>query len=60
VHHERVQVVGQTLRRGRVAVLVELACERLEFLLGVVGVDRVIRGLPVGVLDAFAFSLGEL
>ena len=59
VHDERVEIVGQAFGRGRVAILVELVDERLESLLGVAGVDRVIQRLPVGVLDAFAFALGE-
>jgi len=60
VHDERVQIVGQTLGRGREAFLVELVDQRLQSLLGVVGVDRVIERLPVGVLDAFALAFGQL
>ncbi|HYB29250.1 MAG TPA: hypothetical protein VEF89_21735 [Solirubrobacteraceae bacterium] len=60
VHDERVEVVGEALGRGGEAALVELVDERLESLLGVAWVDRVITRLPVGVLDAFAFALGEL
>jgi len=43
VHDERVEVVGQALGRGRVAVLVELINERLESLLGVARVDRAMQ-----------------
>jgi hypothetical protein len=60
VHDERVEIVGEALGRGGVAALVELVDERLEFLLGVAGADRVIERLPVRVLDAFAFALGQL
>ena len=60
VHDERVEVVGEALRRGGEAALVELLDEGLESLFGVLFVDRVVECLPVGALDAFAFSFGEL
>jgi hypothetical protein len=60
VDDERVEVVGEASRRGGVAALVELVDERLEPLLGVALVDCVIERLPVGLLDAFAFALGQL
>ncbi len=40
--------------------LVELVDQGLESLLGVCLADRVLERLPVGVLDAFALSFGEL
>src|SRR5215217_5146768 len=57
---ERVEVVGQASGRGGVAALVELVDERLEALLGVALVDRVIERLPVRLLDAFALAFGQL
>jgi hypothetical protein len=60
VHDERVQIVGQALGRVGEAALVEVVDERLEPVLGVAFVDRVIERLPVRVLDAFAFALGQL
>jgi hypothetical protein len=58
VHHQRVEVVGQAPGRGGESLGVELACERLEALLGVVFADRDVQGLPVGVLDPFALAVG--
>jgi hypothetical protein len=43
VHDERVKVIGEASGGGGVAALVELACERLEPVLGVAGADRVMR-----------------
>jgi hypothetical protein len=60
VHHERVEVVGQASGGGGVAALVELVDERLESLLGVLLVDRVVERPPVGLLDACALALGQL
>ena len=54
VHDERVQIVGQALRRGGEAALVERVDEGLESLPGVALVDRVIERLLVGMLDPFA------
>jgi hypothetical protein len=59
MHDERVQIVGQTLGRGGEAGLVELVDERLQSLLGVALVDRVIERLPVGMLDPFALAFGQ-
>jgi hypothetical protein len=60
MHDERFQIVGQALGRGGEAALVELVDQRLQSLLGVAGVDRVIERLPVGVLDPFALAFGQL
>ena len=60
VHHERVQIVGQTLRGGGVAGPIELACQGLESLLAVAFAGRVVECLPVGLSDAFAFAVGQL
>src|SRR5215218_11504797 len=60
VDDERVEVVGEALRRGGVPGLVELVDERLELLLGVASVDGLIERLPVRLADAFAFALGHL
>ena len=60
VHDERVQIVGQALRRGGEAAFVELVDECLQSLLGVAFVDRVIERLPVRMLDAFALAFGQL
>ena len=57
---ERVQIVGQALRRGGEAALVELVDEGLESLFGVALVDRLIERPPVRVLDAFALAVGQL
>ena len=57
---ERVEVVGQTLRRGGVAGSVELVDERLQSLLAVALVGGVIECLPVGLADAFALAFGQL
>ncbi len=54
------EIVGKASGDGREAVLVELVDQRLQSLFGVAWVDRVIQGLPVGVLDAFALSFGQL
>ena len=60
MHDERVEVVGQAPGGGGEPFLVELVDQRLQALFGVVFADRLIEGLPVGVLDAFAFAVGEL
>jgi hypothetical protein len=60
MHDERVQVVRETLRRGGVARPIELVDQRLESLLSVALVDRVIECLPVGLADALALPLGQL
>ena len=54
VHDERVEVVGQTLGGGGVAVLVELVDERLEPRFCIAFVDRVIERAPGGLFDSFA------
>ena len=60
VDDERVQVVGQTSRRGGEAGTIELADQRPEPLLCVALVDGLIECLPVLVADAFALALGQL
>ena len=60
VDDERVQIVGEALRRGGEAALVELVDEGLESLFGVALVDRLIERPPVRLLDAFALAVGEL
>jgi hypothetical protein len=60
VHDERVEVVGETLRRGGVAGSVELVDERLQSLLCVALAGGVIECLPVGLADAFALTFGQL
>jgi Na+/H+-dicarboxylate symporter len=60
VHDERVEVVGEAAGGGGEATLVQVVDERLEAMFGVLFADRVIQGFPIGVLDAFAFSFGEL
>ena len=59
VHDERVEVVGQASRGGGVAGVVELVDERLQSLLGVALVGRVVKRLPVGPADAFALAFGR-
>jgi hypothetical protein len=59
VHDERVEIVGQTPRRGGVAAAVKLVDERLEALSSVALAGGVIECLPVGPADALAFSLGQ-
>jgi hypothetical protein len=49
VHDERVEIIGQALRGGGEARLIELPDEGLQALLGVLFVDCVIERLPVGV-----------
>jgi hypothetical protein len=46
VHDERVQVLGQALRGGGVAGLLELVDQGLESLLAVALVDGLIERLP--------------
>jgi hypothetical protein len=60
VHDERVEVVGQALRRGGVAGSVELADQALEALLAVALVGGVVERLPGGLAHAFALALGQL
>jgi hypothetical protein len=60
VHDGRVEVVGEAVGGGGEAGRVQVVDERLEALFGVPFANRVIEGLPVGLLDGFAFSLGEL
>ena len=60
MHHERVEVVGEAAGTGREPFAVKLVDERLEAAFGVLLADRLIQRLPVGVLDAFAFAVGEL
>jgi hypothetical protein len=60
VHDERVEIVGETLRRGGVAGPVELVDQGLESLLAVALVGGVIQCLPVGPTDALAFAFGQL
>ena len=60
VHDKRVEVIGQALRCSPEAILLELLHQCLESLLGVCLADRVIKRLPVGVLDAFALAVGQL
>src|SRR5829696_6937919 len=60
VHDERVEVVGEAARGGAVAGPVELVDERLQSLLAVALVGRVVERLPVGAADAFALAVGQL
>ena len=60
VHDERVEVVGETLRRGGVAGLVELADQGQEPLLAVALVGGLVECLLVGAADALAFAFGQL
>jgi hypothetical protein len=60
VDDERVEVVGETLRRGGVAGSVELVDERLQSLLAVALAGDVIECLPLGAADAFALAFGQL
>ena len=60
VRDERVQIVGQALRRGGEAALVELIDQGFQSLLGVCLADRVVERLPVGLLDPLAPALGQL
>jgi hypothetical protein len=60
MHDERVEVVGQAAGGGGEVVVIELVDKRLEVLLGVRLANRLIQRLPVGVLDAFAFAVGDL
>jgi hypothetical protein len=60
VYDEGVEVVGEAPGGGGEPAVVEVVDERLEPPLGVLFADRVIQGLPLGVLDAFAFAVGEL
>jgi hypothetical protein len=60
VHDERVEIVGEALGRGGVAGTVELVDQRLESLLAVALIDRVVERLPVSLADPFALPLGQL
>jgi hypothetical protein len=60
MHDERVEVVGDTSRRGGVAGWIEVADQRLESLPSVALADGVVEGLPVGLADALALALGHL
>jgi hypothetical protein len=61
VHDERVEVVGEASGCGGVAGLVELVDQRLESLLSVALVGRVVQCLPVGPADALTLArLSEL
>jgi hypothetical protein len=60
VHDERVQIVGQALGRVGEAALVELVDKRLEPLLCIAFVARVVERPPVGLLDPFALWFGQL
>ena len=60
VHDERVEVIGEAASGGGESFGVELVDQRLEPLFAVLFVDRLVQGLPVGVLDALAFSVGDL
>lgn len=60
MNDERVQVVGQTLSRGRVAGSVELVDGRSQSLLAVALAGGVIECLPVALADTFAFAFGQL
>jgi hypothetical protein len=57
---ERVQIVGETPRRGGVAGPVELVDQGLESLPCVALVGGVIERLPVRQADALALPLGQL
>jgi hypothetical protein len=56
MHDKRVEVVGQTARRGGVAGLFELVDQHLQALRAVARVDRQIQRVPLGLADAFAFT----
>ena len=60
VHDERVEVIGEALRGGGVAGLVELLDQGLQSLLAVALARRLIERLPVGASDALSLSLGQL
>jgi hypothetical protein len=60
VHDERLKVVGQALRRGGVAALVELVGESLEPLSAVALVDGLIERPPVGLANTLALPFGQL
>ena len=60
VNDQRVQVVGEALRRGGVARAIELVDQRVESLLAVALIDRLIECLPVGLADALALPFGQL
>jgi hypothetical protein len=60
VHDQGVEVVGEAAGGAGEPALVELVDQGLEPALGVLFADRVVQGLPVGVLGALAFAVGEL
>lgn len=60
VHDERIEVVGETLRRGGVAGAVELADQRQQALLCVALVGGLVERLPIGLPDALALAIGQL
>jgi hypothetical protein len=60
VHDQRIEVLSKAARGGGEAFAVELACERLEPAFAVLFADRLIEGLPEGVLDALALAVREL
>ena len=60
MHDERVEVIGQAAGGGGDPVLVELVDKRLQPASAVGLTDRLIEGLPVGVLDPLAFAVRQL
>ena len=60
MHHQGVEVIGEAAGGGGEPAVVEVVDQRLEPLLGVGLADRLVERLPVGVLDAFAFAIGQL
>ena len=60
VHDQGVEVVGEAAGGADEPALVELVGQGLEPALGVLFADRVVQDLPVGVLGALAFAVGEL
>jgi hypothetical protein len=58
VNDDGVEVVGQAPGRRAEAAFLELVDERVQPLLGVAVVDRVVQRLPIGLADAVALGLG--
>lgn len=60
LNDERVEVVGEAASGGGEPFGVEPVDQGVQTAFAVLLADRFIERLPVGVLDAFAFGLGEL